>query len=873
MLPFPSSPWYKDQIQSRLLNLAALFLFIYSLTLTLSPAARFQSWAVPLRYSHWIGFATWLVGAALIHRLIKKTIPERDPYLFPITALLSGWGLLEIWRLDSTFGARQSVWLVIALAVTAAGLLYPKLLVALRKYKYLWLTSGLLLTALTFFLGTYPGGNGPHLWFEFFGVYFQPSEVLKFLLITYLAAYLADRLPDNLTLAQLLAPTLILFLTAIAILVVQRDLGTATLFIVLFTFIVYLGTGRRRMVLITFFTILTAGLAGYYLFDLIRIRVDGWLNPWVDPSGRSYQIIQSLLAVANGGVLGRGVGMGSPGLVPVAHSDFIFSSIAEETGLVGSLALILLIALFVYRGFLASLRAPSIYQRLLAAGLTLYIGVQSILIIGGNIRLLPLTGVTLPLVSYGGSSLVTSFIAVTLLLRISVKTEEEPATIRNLQPMTLTSMALMGALFLITLSIGWWSFFRSDDLLARTDNPRRSISDRFVKRGSILDRSGQPINNTTGTVGSYERSTAYPDLSSIVGYTHPVYGQAGLEASLDHYLRGLQGNPASSVWSNYLIYGTPPPGLDIRLTVDLVLQEKADELLHDHKGALVLLNAKTGEILAISSHPTFDSNQLEENWSDWVSDPDAPLFNRAVQAKFDTGTALAPFILAASLEDDVLPALPSSESFTYQGQIWECRLASIVNQEWGGAIAAGCPNPLASLTRRLPTDRLFDLLATAGFYSAPSVPLDSALPDPNLAIIDSIAGVFGSEMIQVSPLQMALAAAALSENGLRPMPRLAMSVNSPIQGWVILPGGDPVQFLPASGADLAATMLAAKDFPIWEASGGTPASSSGSVSWYLSGTLPSWQGTPLAMALVLEENNPGLAQSIGRQMILTAQSQ
>jgi cell division protein FtsW (lipid II flippase) len=874
MLPFPSSPWYKDQIQSRLLNLAALFLFIYSLTLTLSPAARYHSWAVPLRYSHWIGFAAWLVGAALIHRLINKVIPERDPYLFPITALLSGWGLLEIWRLDSNFGIRQSIWLVVALAITAAGLLYPKLLVVLRKYKYLWLTSGLLLTALTFFLGTYPGGNGPHLWFEFFGVYFQPSEVLKFLLITYLAAYLADRLPDNLTLAQLLAPTIILFVTAIAILVVQRDLGTATLFIVLFTFIVYLGTGRRRMVLITFFTILTAGLAGYYLFDLIRIRVDGWLNPWLDPSGRSYQIIQSLLAVANGGVLGRGIGMGSPGLVPVAHSDFIFSSIAEESGLVGTLALILLIALFLYRGFLASLRAPSIYQRLLAAGLTLYIGVQSILIIGGNIRLLPLTGVTLPLVSYGGSSLVTSFIAVTLLLRISVKTDDEPAPIRNLQPMTLTSIALMAALFLITLSIGWWSFIRSDDLLARTDNPRRSISDRFVKRGSILDRSGQAINITTGAVGSYERSTTYPDLSSIVGYTHPVYGQAGLEASLDNYLRGLQGNPASSIWLNYLIYGTPPPGLDIRLTVDLELQKKADELLREHKGALVLLNAKTGEILAISSHPTFNSNQLEQYWSDWVSDPDAPLFNRAVQAKFDAGSALAPFILAASLEDDGLPTLSSVETFSYQGQTWKCSLpGSITAQDWGGAISSGCPNPLAALTRHLPVDRLFNLLAAAGFYTAPSVPLDSASPDPNLAITDSIAGVFGSEMIQVSPLQMALAAAALSEGGLRPMPRLAMSVNSPLQGWVILPGSDPVEFLPASGTDSAATMLAADNFPIWEATGGTPPSNSGSVSWYLSGTLPSWQGTPLALALVLEENNPGLAKSIGRQMILTAQSQ
>jgi cell division protein FtsW (lipid II flippase) len=873
MLPFPSSPWIKDQIQSRLMNLAALFLFAYSLALTLSPAARYQSWSVPLRYTHWIGFLTWLVGASLLHRVIKKTIPERDPFLFPVTALLAGWGLIEIWRLDAAFGARQTIWLGLGMVVSAAGLFFPNLLVVLRKYKYLWLTSGLLLTGLTIFLGTYPGGDGPHLWLDFFGVYFQPSEVLKFLLIAYMAAYLADRLPDKLNLTQLLAPTLILFLTAIAILVVQRDLGTATLFIVLYTFIVYLGTGRRRMVLITLFTILLAGLAGYYLFDLIRIRVDGWLNPWLDPSGRSYQIIQSLLAVANGGVLGRGPGMGSPGLVPVAHSDFIFAAIAEESGLIGSMGLILLIALFIYRGFLACLRAPSIYQRLLAAGLTLYIGVQSILIIGGNIRLLPLTGVTLPFVSYGGSSLLTSFITLTILLRVSAQREQEPAAIRNQQPVTLTFLALMAALFLITVSLGWWSFYRSDDLLTRTDNPRRSISDRYVKRGSILDRRGQPINITSGEIGSYERSTTYPDLSPITGYTHPVYGQAGLEASLDNHLRGLQGNPASSIWSYHLIYGTPPPGLDIRLTIDLNLQQKADDLLRGRRGALVLLNAKTGEILAMSTQPTFDANTLAESWSDWVSDPDAPLFNRTVQAKYPPGTALAPLVLAAALEHGSLPALPPSLDFNYEGRDWTCRLPGFVNEDWGRAISYGCPNPLADLLRNLSHNQLASLLFTAGFHAVPSIPLESAPADSVKKIENSIDAVFGPDSIKVTPLQMALAASALSESGARPSPRLAMSVNTPTQGWVFLPTGSPTSFLTEAGVDEAAMMLAASDLPIWESSGGTPQDGGDtSVSWYLSGTLPSWQGSPLTLALVLEEYNPGLARSIGRQLILTAQS-
>jgi cell division protein FtsW (lipid II flippase) len=869
---FPSSPWYKDQIQSRLLNLAAFFLFIYCLILTLAPAARYHSWLVEYRYLHWIGFAVWLVGTAILHRIIQKTIPERDPYIFPIAAILCGWGLLEIWRLDASFGTRQSIWLFICFVLCGIGLRYSNLLTVLKKYKYIWLTCGLALTALTLVFGTYPDGNGPHLWFEFFGVYLQPSEPLKFLLIAYLAAYLADRLPDNLKFSQLLMPTLILFLTAITILVVQRDLGTASLFIVLYTFIVYLGTGRRRMVLITFFTILIAGLAGYQLFDLIRIRVDGWLNPWLDPSGRSYQIIQSILAVANGGVFGRGPGLGSPGLVPVPHSDFIFSSISEETGMVGALALIILIALFINRGFVTSLRAPSIYQRLLAAGLTLYIGAQSILIIGGNIRLLPLTGVTLPLVSYGGSSLVTSFVAVLILLRISAQTEEEPAALPVQLPFTLTSLALVIGLFLITLSLGWWSFYRSADLLARTDNPRRSISDRFVQRGSILDRSSRPINITEGTIGSYERYTSYPDLSAIVGYTHPVYGQAGLEASLDSYLRGLQGNPASSIWSNYLIYGQPPPGLDVRLTIDLELQKIADPLLGDHKAGLVLLNAKTGEILIMASHPTFDSNKLETNWADWVKDPGAPLFNRAVQGKFNLGTMVSPFVLAAALDKGSLPLLPNSFTFSNNDDQWLCRQPIGISQEWGDLISSGCPNPLAVLLKRLTPDQLSEIITKAGFFTAPDVPLEAALPDTNHSAADPVSTVFGQNQVQASPLQMALAAAALSQGGIRPAPRLAVSINSPIQGWVVLPSGTSTTTNPTAAADAAATMLATTDMPFWEASGAAKSGNTGMLSWYVAGTLPSWQGTPLTLALVLEEDNAPLAQSIGRQIILAAQS-
>ncbi len=184
------------------------------------------------------------------------------------------------------------------------------------------------------------------------------------------------------------------------------------------------------------------------------------------------------------------------------------------------------------------------------------------------------------------------------------------------------------------LGSGWWAYQRSPDLLARTDNPRRSIADRYVKRGSILDRNNDIISSSEGEPGSYERSIRYPPLSPIVGYTHPVYGQAGIEAIQDEYLRGLRGNPSLMIWLNHILYGQPPPGLDLRTTLDLNQQKVVDRALDGHTGAAVLLNSETGEILAMASHPGFDANQLDTTWETLIQDQQSPLLNRAIQGRY-----------------------------------------------------------------------------------------------------------------------------------------------------------------------------------------------------------------------------------------------
>jgi len=800
-------------IQSRLLALAAVFLFLYSAILTLSPAVRARSWDVDLRWGHWIGFAIWGVIFAMAHWQVRGRLPESDPLLLPLAALLSGWGVLTIWRLDATFGMRQTVWLAVSVAALIASLRWPSNLNFLRRYRYLWLVGGLALTALTLVFGVNPLGGGPRLWLGCCGFYFQPSEPLKLLLIVYLSAYLADRIPSTERLTPLLLPTVLLTGIALLILVVQRDLGTASIFIFLYAVILYLATGRKRVIVFSLLILLIAGLVGYLFVDVIHTRIDVWLDPWADPSGRAYQVIQSLMAIANGGLPGRGIGIGFPALVPVAVSDFIFSAIAEEAGLAASVALLALIAALMMRGFRAGVRAQGHFRRLLAAGIAAYFGAQSIFIIGGNLRMLPLTGVTLPFVSYGGSSLLTCFLALVMLLHISAPGDEEPAPLPRPFPYLALSGFLLAGLVAAALTNAWWALARGPDLLTRSDNPRRSIADLYVKRGDLLDRNNAPINVTRGQPGEYERVYLDPELAATAGYTDPVFGQSGLEASLDPRLRGLQGNPAISVWWNRLLYGFPPPGLDMRTSLQLNVQHAADDLLANHKGAAVLLDARRGEVLAMASHPTYDPNSLAQERSIF-SNPESPLVNRTTQGTYSPGSTLG--IL-----------------------------------EQAGELDAGMP---------LDDSLLVALYQKLGFYAAPEIPLGTAPAAP--------AGT--TAKLTLSPLQMALAAATLSGGGSRPPAWLALATDTPTQGWVILPAsGEPVPVYSAETARQVVETHIAEGTPYWEYPGASSLGSS-PVTWYLAGTLPDWPGTPLVVVVALEENNPALAKEIGRAMLNAA---
>jgi len=374
-----------------------------------------------------LAFSVSLLGSGLI--LCRRDF-RGDRLLLPIVGMRTGVGLVMVHRLAPGSAPRQTVGALLGMVLVLAILVFVRNLRWLQEYRYIWGILGILLVGLTFLIGSSPTGYGPKLWLERSEWYFQPSESLKLVMVIFVASYLHER---RLSLActssssgwlklpplRQLGPLLLMWGLSLALLAWQQDLGAALVFFGTFLAMVYIATSRAIYVLWGTLLLLASLAAAYFIFDHVQVRVDIWLNPWLDPRGSSFQIVQALIALAAGGVTGQGLGSGMPTFVPAVHTDFVFVAIGEELGLVGTLGTIGLYVLLAYRGYRISLLAKGGFHQLLAAGLTTLLVWQALVILGGNLKLIPITGVTLPFISYGGSSLVTSLLAVGLILKVS----------------------------------------------------------------------------------------------------------------------------------------------------------------------------------------------------------------------------------------------------------------------------------------------------------------------------------------------------------------------------------------------------------------------------------------------------------------------
>jgi cell division protein FtsW (lipid II flippase) len=381
------------------------------------------------------GFVLVLAGGYLAaHVLVTRMAPGADPVLLPTAAVLAGLGYAMIYRLDPGLASEQFGWLLLGLGLFAVTLLVVRDHRMLDSYTYTIGLAGLAFLLLPIAPVIGRTINGSRLWIRLGPISFQPSEIAKVMLVVFLASYLAAK-KDLLTSAtrrigpfrfpepRHLGPLVVAWFVSLAVLFVEKDLGSSLLFFGIFIVMLWTATGKGSYLAIGLVLFAIGAMLGYMAFGHVQGRVVIWLHA-LEPKHvqtDGYQLAQSEFAMATGGIGGTGLGRGHPGFIPFAATDFIFAAIGEELGLFGAIGVLLLYVVFIGRGFKAALAREDPFGKLLAAGLTTALAFQTFIIVGGVTRLIPLTGITLPFVSYGGSSLVANFVVLALLIRVSAR--------------------------------------------------------------------------------------------------------------------------------------------------------------------------------------------------------------------------------------------------------------------------------------------------------------------------------------------------------------------------------------------------------------------------------------------------------------------
>jgi peptidoglycan glycosyltransferase len=905
----------RDRRERAFLIVAALFIFTNSIaySLALDDTLRWNHLWVPI-----VWFGVTLCG----HLLISRYKADRDPFLFPVFAFLAGWSLLLQDRLAPNFLSRQVLWFLMGTVAILLVAILPKTLAPLQRYRYLLLFGGLALIGLTLLFGVNPSGSGAALWLPIpipiWGkVYLQPSELLKILLVIFLASYFTeqeplyhyrkqqtrrnnqagmDRLMESIrNQVPFLGPLLLMWGFTIILLVWQQDLGAAALFFLVFIALLYLATGSVAYVVIGIFLLVMAGAGLYFVFDtVVTPRIISWIDPWPHASTFGYQIVQSLMAQAAGGVIGQGIGQGFPDYIPVVHSDFVLAAIAEEWGLIGSLAVIACFALLAQRGLRIALDSTlgsqsNLFHAYLAAGFSVVFTIQAFLIIGGVTKLLPLTGITLPFISYGGSSFLVSSIMIGLLVFLSATNNNRviplPTPFHGAIKQEFSQRIVkLGATILISfmaLAIGmaYWAVVRSDTLLAREDNPRLIEIEQLVQRGRIVDRNDIVLAETSATSEGLNRNYPVQDSGPAVGYYDIRYGTAGIEQTLDPILRGNGDvDEWQQAWRRLL--HIPAYGQDVQLTLDAELQILATELMAQQTGGLVLLELSEfdrANVLAMVSQPKYDPNGLAERFEELSASQPGPLFNRAAQGQYQPGLMLQPLILAAGSDDAWLrldePIRELSRPVTIDGHVVRCvtRPANDAGQEffWADAIDLSCPGPLYELGEQIGTAGLESVLERFGLTDAPDFVLPVAPSPPPIAIVSPGQAAIGQEQLTVTPLQLALAYSALAGDGHIRQPVLVKAIHDGSTGWVNVSSNSEGASTRAISEETAA---AVREFLSGDPStlGATAAVLSGPTGdrdvWF-AGMAPAT--TPrYIVALVLEDgNDPKVAEGIGQSIL------
>lgn len=756
-------------VEKSLLGAASIILLLLSLlgsfTITLSPLYVFGA-----------VFLIFLAGYCT-HIWLSFQNNQGDELILPPVLLLVGMGWVFVARIRPELGFRHFISICVGLlALNLASI--RRISNAIRHHIRYILVLTLGLVVLTLLFGIEYGGTRGWLNLGLFTV--QPAEFARLVFILF-AAEILCKCSHGQTSAKLRLILIVATWAVLSILfILQNDYGTlfVTTAVLIVMFYVYLD----KLPVLIGGVVAALGLLGlaYLTVPHVTLRINNWIDPWENMYSHGFQLVQSLFALSNGGLGGLGIGAGQSASIPAAHTDMIFSVIHEELGFLGAIAVILMYFILTYRGFRIALLCVDRYEQLMAVGISTMLAFQVICMIGGSTGLLPLSGLIMPFLSFGGTGMVTNLVMVGFLLTLPVTSSKATKDKSVLYVLAL----FLAGLLVCVLYLTYIQVFKVPWLW---DHPA-NVSMNGIHPIRILDRHGSIIVEAADSEDNDSITYNVPEtLGQTIGYVREKFGATGIYGDFQRILLGLtQDSFLSKIGMDLGL----KQGNDwvVVLNIDLGLQEEAERLLEGRRGAIVLMEPFSGEVLVVASSPGFDPGTLSVMWDDLISDSDAPFFNRATYGLYPPGSVFKLVSAAAALE----LGIGNKQHFICEETVSDIGYVSCSDAHGvvslREALAVSCNRAFVDLAELVGKDALLDCANRFGFGESLGYIGGSAtstmgnLEDARGVQLEQIA--IGQGEVLVTPLHMALITAAIANGGNLVRPQLIAQIQD-VQGHAV----------------------------------------------------------------------------------------
>lgn len=705
--------------------------------------------------------------------LMRAIYPKTNRLILNHTAMLLSISFVILTRLSLTRSVRQFAIVAVSLIVALVIPLVSKHIRLLQKSRFIFAAIGILILAAVLITGSIT--NGSKLAFSIMGVSFQPSEFIKMLYVLFLAGmlYRADKF-RNIFLSAVLAAIHVLILVA------SRDLGSALIFYTVYIVLLYIATTRKRYLILGLAGAAVASYAAYLLFSHVQVRVSAWLDPWSDVNNTGYQIAQSLFAIGTGGWFGMGIGGGMPQTIPYVEQDFIFSAICEEFGVIYGICVILLcLNLFLEITHIAY-SCKDRFMKLASYGLGITYIFQLFLTIGGNIKFIPLTGVTLPLISYGGSSVLATLMMLSLVQSLYqehrtllAEDDEYAEPVSHTWQINIISGVFVCLFAVVSVYLAHYVYYDSAKVINNTYNTKRQevLASKTI-RGDILASDGSILATTLQEEQGERRYYPYGEMfSHAIGYSEN--GRMGVEQSANIYLVSSDVSLNQKVQDN--LDDVKHMGNTVYTTFDTDLQKVAYNALGIYDGAIIVTEPTTGKVLAMVSKPDFDPNTIIEEWESVIQDEKSSiLVNRATQGLYPPGST---FKILTALEyirensDDYTNyTFACNGSFSNDDSTIRCYHGTKHGDiDFVTSFAKSCNSSFANIGLQLNRDDFADTLEKLLFNQELPVDFVSNKSKINVSRTTSesnmMQAAIGQGTTQMTPLHLAMITSMIANDG------------------------------------------------------------------------------------------------------------